>query len=249
MIIAVSGKGGVGKTMLAALLARTFSEETSNLLAIDADPDSNLPDALGVKVEKTIGDVREEILESRNRSPGKTLHDVLEYHVMDTIEETDKLDLLEMGRPEGAGCYCAVNHVLRAIIDKWAKGYDVVIIDTEAGLEHLSRRTTQDVDIMVVVTDTSKRGIETAKRIKELASELDIAFKRLYVVINRAGKEMAEGIKKALEESGLEVLGAIPEDKNVLEFDYEGRPLTELPEDSPALKEVVAIKDKLVAGA
>jgi CO dehydrogenase maturation factor len=247
MIIAVSGKGGVGKTMLSALLVKIFSEETSNLLAIDADPDSNLPDALGVSVEKTIGDVREEILESRDRSPGTTLHDVLEGHVMDTIEETDGFDLLEMGRPEGAGCYCAVNHVLRAIIDKWAKGYDLVAIDTEAGLEHLSRRTTQDVDVMIVVTDTSKRGIETAKRIKELASELDIAFKRLYVVINRAGKEMAEGIKKTLAESGLEVIGAIPEDKNVLEFDYAGRPLTELPEESPALKEVRIIKEKLIS--
>lgn len=247
MIVAVSGKGGVGKTMLSALLIRTFSEDTSNLLAIDADPDSNLPETLGVNVEKTIGDVREEILESRDRSPGTTLHDVLEGHVMGTIEETDDFDLLEMGRPEGAGCYCAVNHVLRAVIDKWAKSYDLVVIDTEAGLEHLSRRTTQDVDVMIVVTDTSKRGIETAKRIKELASELDIAFKRLYVVINRAQDDMAEGIKKTLEESGLEVLGAIPEDKNVLEFDYEGRPLTELPVDSPAIREVREIKKRLSA--
>ncbi|RMF90518.1 MAG: ATP-binding protein [Methanobacteriota archaeon] len=247
MIIAVSGKGGVGKTMLAALLVRTFSEDTSNLLAIDADPDSNLPEAVGVKVEKTIGDVREEILESRSRSPGSTLHDVLEGHVMDTIEETDRFDLLEMGRPEGAGCYCAVNHVLRAIIDRWAKDYDIVIIDTEAGLEHLSRRTTQDVDVMIVVTDSSKRGIETAKRIKVLASELDISFKELYVVVNRAADDMAEGIKKTLEEAGLKVLGTIPEDRNVLEFDYEGRPLTELPEDSPALQEVRRIKERLSA--
>jgi CO dehydrogenase maturation factor len=249
MIIAVSGKGGVGKTMLSALLVKVFSEEYSDLLAIDADPDSNLPDALGVDVDKTIGDVREEILEARNRSPGKTLHDVLEYHVLGTIEETDNFDLLEMGRPEGSGCYCAVNHVLREIIDKWAKGYKTVIIDTEAGLEHLSRRTTQDVDIMIVVTDTSKRGVETAKRIKTLASELDIEFKKLYVVINRANETMVGGIKKDLEKAGLEVLGAIPEDKNVLKYDYEGRALSELPGDSPALKEVLSIKEKLTAGA
>ena len=246
MIIAVSGKGGVGKTMLSALLVKAFSKDTHNLLAIDADPDSNLPEALGVKVGKTIGDVREEILESRSRSPGSTLHDVLEYHVMDTIEETGAFDLLEMGRPEGSGCYCAVNHILRAVIDKWAKGYAVVIIDTEAGLEHLSRRTTQDVDVMIVVTDTSKRGIETAKRIKQLASELDIEFKKLYVVINRATGEMVEGIKKELEAAGLEVLGAIPEDRNVLEYDYKGRPLVELPLDSPALREVEAIKSRLL---
>jgi CO dehydrogenase maturation factor len=211
MIIAVSGKGGVGKTMLSALLVKVFSDEVPDLLAIDADPDSNLPEALGVNVGKTIGDVREEILEARNRSPGRTLHDVLEYHVLGTIEETDNFDLLAMGRPEGSGCYCAVNQI--------------------------------------VVTDTSKRGIETAKRIKELASELDIEFKKLYVVINRTRENMLQGIKKELAEAGLEVLGAIPEDKNVLEFDYEGKPLTKLPPDSPALKEVTAIKKKLSATA
>ncbi len=247
MNIAVSGKGGVWKTMLSSLLVKVFSDENTNLLAVDADPDSNLPETLGIQVEKTIGDLREQILESRDRSPGSTLQDVLEYHVMDAIEETDKFDLLEMGRPEGAGCYCAVNHILRAIIDKWSKGYDTVIIDTEAGLEHLSRRTTQDVDIMIVVTDTSKRGIETAKRIKALANDLDISFKKLYVVINRADKRMSEGIKKELENSGLAVIGSIPEDKNVLEFDYDGRPLTELPDDSPALKEVAVIKERLTS--
>jgi CO dehydrogenase maturation factor len=204
MLIAVSGKGGVGKTMLSALLVKVLSEEDSDLLAIDADPDSNLPEALGIDLEKTIGDVREEILAARDRSPGKTLHDVLEYHVLGTIEETDNFDLLAMGRPEGSGCYCAVNHMLREIIDKWAKGYKFVIIDTEAGLEHLSRRTTQDVDVMIVVTDTSKRGVETAKRIKELASELDIVFKKLFVVINRSKEGMTQGIKNELSEAGLD---------------------------------------------
>ena len=247
MLIAVSGKGGVGKTMLSTLLIKVFSEDNQDLLAIDADPDSNLPEALGIKIEKTIGDVREQILESRNRSPGKTLHDVLEYHVLGTIEETDNFDLLAMGRPEGSGCYCAVNHLMREIIDTWAKGYKTVIIDTEAGLEHLSRRTTQDVDIMIVVTDTSKRGIETAKRIKTLASELDVEFKKLYVVINRSDEQMVKNIKKDLESADLEVLGAIPEDSNVREFDYEGRPLTELPESSPAMKEVRSIKERLTA--
>jgi CO dehydrogenase maturation factor len=249
MLIAVSGKGGVGKTMLSALLVKVLSDETQDLLAIDADPDSNLPDALGIKVEKTIGDVREEILEARDRSPGKTLQDVLEYHVLATIDETDNFDLLAMGRPEGSGCYCAVNHILREIIDKWAKGYKNTVIDTEAGLEHLSRRTTQDVDVMIVVTDTSKRGIETAKRIKELATELDIDFKKLYVVINRANGEMVGGIKKELEKSGLEVLGAIPEDKNVLDFDYKGKPLTDLPADTPAVKEIIVIKNRLLTVA
>jgi CO dehydrogenase maturation factor len=233
--------------MLSALLVKVFSEESQDLLAIDADPDSNLPDALGVKLEKTIGDVREEILEARNRSPGKTLHDVLEYHVLGTIGETDNFDLLAMGRPEGAGCYCAVNHVLREVIDKWAKGYQIVVIDTEAGLEHLSRRTTQDVDTMIVVTDTSKRGVETAKRIKVLASELNIEFNKFLVVINRADEGMVERIRNELEAAGLEVLGSIPEDRNILEFDREGRPLIELPMDSPALREVLKIKEKLRA--
>lgn len=245
MIIAVSGKGGVGKTMVAALLVKHYADDKLDVLAVDADPDSNLPEALGITEVKTIGDTREEILKSRDRSPGKTLRDVVEYHILDAITETDKFDLIVMGRPEGSGCYCAVNHILKEIIDVWSKNYDRVIIDAEAGLEHLSRRTTQDVDVMIVVTDASQRSVTTAARIEELAKELDIKFKHVFAVINRASEKEAEEIKKQLAGKGLKVIGAVPEDVLVREYDLKGRPLIELPENSAALKSTKLIKEKI----
>lgn len=247
MIIAVSGKGGTGKTMLSALLIRALAEENKyDILAIDSDPDSNLPEALGVEVEKTIGDIREELLDRReNLPPGMSWRQLLEYEAMDSLVETDRFDLLSMGRPEGPGCYCAVNHVLREIIDGMAKNYDYVVIDTEAGLEHLSRRTTQNVDTMLVVTDTSKRGMATAKRIKELADELHIKFSRLGVVINRATPEVEEKLESYAREIGMEVVGVVPEDELVKKFDLEGKPLIHLPEDSKAYTAVKNIAKKI----
>ncbi len=248
MIIAVSGKGGTGKTMLSALLVRALAEEEKyDILAIDADADSNLPEALGVEVEKTIGDIREELLEKReNLPPGMSWRQLLEYETMDALVETKSFDLLSMGRPEGPGCYCAANHVLREIIDTMAKNYDYVIIDTEAGLEHLSRRTTQNVDTMLVVTDTSKRGITTAKRIKELADELHIKFENLGVVINRITPKIEEKLENYVREIGIEVMGVIPEDELVKSFDMEGKPLIQLPDESKAYTAVKEIAKKLM---
>jgi CO dehydrogenase maturation factor len=245
MIIAVSGKGGTGKTVVSSLLVRLL-KDSGDLLVIDADPDSNLPEVLGTPVEKTIGDVREELLEERDKlAPEMSWANLLEYKIQGAMEETDEYDLLSMGRPEGPGCYCAVNNVLRGIIDKLAKNYDHVVIDTEAGLEHLSRRTTQDVDIMLVVTDSSRRGLETARRIVDLASHLKIKFKDIPVIINRTSPENEEILKKAAEEMGLKVIGVIPEDEGVRTLDMEGRPLTELPEDSGALRAVKDITERL----
>ncbi len=247
MIIAVSGKGGTGKTVIASLLVRSLAERNAyDILAIDSDPDSNLPEALGVEVERTIGDIREELLEKRDSlSPGMSWRSQLEYEAMRAIVETRAFDLISMGRPEGPGCYCAANHVLREIIDTLAKNYDYVIIDTEAGLEHLSRRTTQNVDVMLVVTDTSKRGITTAARIKELAEELQVKFSDIYVVINRATAETKEKLQEYAREIGLEVIGIVPEDENVRRYDYEGKPLIELPDDTPALRAVREIAEKI----
>lgn len=248
MIIAVSGKGGTGKTVVSSLLVKVLSEKDEyDILAIDADPDANFSDALGVSAEKTIGSVREGIIKDRDqRSPTQSWRSKLEYDVLGATIETDKFDILVMGRPEGQGCYCPVNHVLREIIDKTAKNYDYVIIDTEAGLEHLSRRTTEDVDIMLVVTDPSKRGITTAQRIKELSENLLINFKGIYLVANRTSPENEEKIREYAGEIGLEVLGFIPEDEKVSEFDFTGRPLMEL-KDSKALSSVEKIVERLAA--
>lgn len=248
MIIAVSGKGGTGKTLVSSLLIKALSDTQNDILAIDADPDSNLPEALGVDVHKTVGDVREELKEdtARGRIPtGMNKWDILDYKIMESIVETPNFDLLVMGRPEGSGCYCAVNNMLRRIIENLSSNYDVIVIDTEAGLEHLSRRTTQNVDVMLVVTDKSKRGILTAQRIGQLAEELEIKFQELYLVLNRVNAENEEEILKKAKETGLEMVGVIYEDDEVTQYDIEGRPLVELPDESNTVKTVSGILSRI----
>jgi CO dehydrogenase maturation factor len=250
VIIAVSGKGGTGKTLVSSLLIKALSDTKKDILAIDADPDSNLPEALGVDVHKTVGDVREELKEDTakgNIPQGMNKWDILDYRVMESIIETPNFDLLVMGRPEGSGCYCAVNNMLRRIIENLSSNYDMIIIDTEAGLEHLSRRTTQNVDVMLVVTDKSKRGMLTAQRIGQLADELEIKFQDLYLVLNRVNTENKEEILKKAKETGLEMVGVIHEDDEVTQYDIEGRPLVELPDESNTVKAVSGILSRIIS--
>ncbi|MCK9152176.1 AAA family ATPase [Methanobacterium alcaliphilum] len=249
MIIAVSGKGGTGKTMVSATLIKLLMQTDKDILAIDADPDSNLPEALGVPVEKTVGDVREELKKdtaSGSIPASANKWDILDYKIMESIIETPNFDLLVMGRPEGSGCYCAVNNMLRKIIETLSSNYDAIVIDTEAGLEHLSRRTTQNVDVMLVVTDTSHRGILTAQRIGELAKELDINFKELYLVLNRVKKDNEEVLRKKVAEIGIELVGIIYEDSIVSEYDMAGKPLIELPDESYPVKSITDIINKIL---
>ncbi|MBA2859953.1 AAA family ATPase [Methanococcus maripaludis] len=249
MIIAVTGKGGVGKTLLSSLIIRNLTKSGKNILAIDADPDSNLPEALGVEVTKTVGDAREELkkeVRSGNTSPEMDMWNSLDYKIMESIIETPEFDLLVMGRPEGSGCYCAVNNMLRKIIETVSSNYDIVVIDTEAGLEHLSRRTTQNVDTLLVVTDSSKRGILTASRIKELAKELDISFKNLYLVLNRIKPENEENVRETVKNFGLDIIGIIYDDELTASYDMEGKPLFELPDDSETVNSVSKIVEKIL---
>ncbi len=248
MIIAVSGKGGTGKTMVSSLLIKALSDTDLDILAIDADPDSNLPETLGIDVYKTVGDVREDLKEdtAKGRIPvGMNKWDILDSHIMESIIETPKYDLLAMGRPEGSGCYCAVNNMLRKIIENLSSNYDVIIIDTEAGLEHLSRRTTQNVDVMLVVTDKSKRGMLTAQRIGKLSNDLDINIKELYLVLNRVTTENEEEILQKAKNTGLKMAGVIYEDDEVTKFDLEGRPLMDLPNESNTVKAVSGILSRI----
>ncbi len=249
MIIAVSGKGGTGKTLLSSLLIKALSENQKDVLAIDADPDSNLPEALGVEVFKTVGDVREELkVDTANGSIPKEMNkwDILDYKIMEAVVETPNFDLLVMGRPEGSGCYCAVNNILRKIIETLSKNYDYIVIDTEAGLEHLSRRTTQNVDTMLVVTDKSKRGMLTAQRIGELAKELDINFKDIFLVVNRITPNNKDLILKKAEDTEIEIIGTINEDSQVSEYDVEGIPLVNLSADSDSVKAVSKIVSRIL---
>jgi len=249
VIIAVSGKGGTGKTLLSSLLIKELSEKGKDVLAIDADPDSNLPEALGVEVLKTVGDVREELkIDTAQGNIPKEMNkwDILDYKIMEAVIETPGFDLLVMGRPEGSGCYCAVNNILRKIIETLSKNYDYIVIDTEAGLEHLSRRTTQNVDTMLVVTDKSKRGMLTAQRIGELANELDIKFKDIFLVVNRITPENKDLILKKAEDTDIEIIGTIYDDSQVAEYDIEGIPLINLSNDSDSVKAVSNIVSRIL---
>jgi CO dehydrogenase maturation factor len=238
-VIAITGKGGTGKTAVAGMLIKHLSSDSKMLLAIDSDPDSNLPDVLGIKVDKTIGDMREFMLQERDRMPPDTNKErVLESKVYEVLTEMPGYDLLVMGRPEGSGCYCFANNLLRGIMDRILKNYDLTIIDTAAGLEHLSRRIIRDVDELLVVTDGSRRGLQTAERIKELAKSLNLNIKNMHVIANKVTPENRERIEEYAKELKMDLIGIVPFDGTLAHFDLEGRPLSELPDDSPALRGV-----------
>jgi len=234
LAIAVSGKGGVGKTFISSMLVKQLSEY-GTVLAIDADPDSNLPEALGVTVTKSVGEAREAITNAPARSKvASAKEEYLKLALHEAVEEFPQFDLIAMGRSEGEGCYCAVNHVIRQVIDSRARGYDFTVVDCHAGLEHLSRRTTRDVDVMLIVTDPTKNGMLTARRIKELAEELSIDFGASLVVVNRVTEETRSLVDKMAEESGLDIAAYIPYDPLVAQFDLLGKPVTDIPRDSAA---------------
>jgi len=236
--IVVAGKGGTGKTLVSALLVRD-QRRHGPVLAIDADPDANLPELLGVEVEQTVGQIRESLLHHQTRhTDGSTvpIEKLFEQRIMEAIVEEDDYDLLVMGRSEGEGCYCAVNHILRRLIDTQVQNYPTVVIDSEAGLEHISRRTARDVDLMLMVTDTSARGVNTARRVSELGRELRVDFGRVLVLVNKATETTRPLIAGQAEAAGLELLGFLPFDPAVLENDAQGRPIWDLPDDGPLMR-------------
>ncbi len=249
LVLAVSGKGGTGKTSLAALMIKVLSESGNrSILAIDADPDSNLSNVLGFPVTKTVGEALSNFKKELDKGevlPTMIKKDLLESRIFEVLEETRGFDIMTIGRTEGAGCYCAVNDFLTDIIDTLSKNYDLTVIDMEAGLEHLSRRTDRGVDIMVIVTDPSALGFQTAKRIKELAKEVRIDFKKVYLVGNRSSHVMENMILKISIEFGIELAGAIPEDKVIQEFNLKGKSMIELPLDNPALAAVKKIVERI----
>jgi len=249
LAIAVSGKGGVGKTFISSMLVRRLSEY-GTVLGIDADPDSNLPEALGVAATKNVGEAREYISNAPARSKvaaAKEEHLKLALH--ESVEEFPDFDLLVMGRSEGEGCYCAVNHVIRQVIDSRARGYDFTVVDCHAGLEHLSRRTTRDVDIMVIVTDATKNGMLTGKRIEELSGELSIDFGATLVVLNRVTEEMRPRAEQMAKELGLEIAVYVPYEPLVAECDFMGNAVTEIPRESPASQAIDELCRKITSYA
>ena len=249
--IAVAGKGGTGKTTVAALLIQYLVQnKKGSVLAIDADPSTNLNLALGVDLEETIGDIREEALYevARGGLSGMSKHDYLEVRINQALVEAPGFDLLAMGRPEGPGCYCAANHILRLSIDRLAKSYDYVVIDNEAGLEHLSRRTTQDVDLLLIVSDPTMRGVIAAWRVADLIRELKTKAAHIRLLVNRAPLDgdgrptLPSPLEQAIAQKGLQLAGLLPEDGTVAHYDAQGKPLVDLPEGTPlrrAMREVI----------
>jgi len=248
-VLAISGKGGVGKTTMAALMIKNLTDaKQRSLLVIDANPDSNLSDLLGISVPMTLGMAAMEMKKAIDKGevpPERTKREILEYRVFDILKETPNFDLLVMGRTEGEGCYCIVNDLLTDIIDSLSKNYDLTLMDMEAGLEHLSRRTDRDVDIMVIVTDPSSMGFQTTRRIKELAEEVHIDFKKIYLIGNRFRPEMESMLKEEASKMGIEFAGMIPDDSDILKYNLSGRPLVELPPQNPALSAAKDILTKM----
>ena len=251
-VFAVTGKGGVGKTTMASLAVGYLVDKGCKpLLAVDADSNSNLDLALGVELGKTIGGVREELSEQTQKGTlpaGMAKQDILEMQIEQALVETPGFGLISMGRPEGPGCYCAINNMLRVFLERLNKSYQCVVIDNEAGMEHLSRRTTRGIDVMFVVSDPSMRGLATAIRIRDLAVEMEIGVGSYRLVLSRVRGELAKPLADEIAGLDIEFAGVIPDDPQVASFDEEGRPLIELGEDSAARAAVGRIMAGVLEG-
>ena len=251
--IAVAGKGGTGKTTISALVIDYLTKkEAGTVLAIDADPSTNLNLALGVPLEDTVGDVREETATAVGGSSamgGLSKWDYLDLRINEALVEETGFDLLAMGRPEGPGCYCAANNILRSSVDHLSDAYDYIVIDNEAGLEHLSRRTTRDVDLLILVSDPTLRGIIAAGRVAELVDELKTAVGATFLIVNRVnGDTLPEPLSRAIEEHNLTLAGLIPADPAVNELDALGEPIVKLPADAAIRRSLASILASLNGG-
>jgi CO dehydrogenase maturation factor len=257
--IALAGKGGVGKTTIAGMVIKYLVQtQSSPVLAIDADPSSNLNMVLGLELDWTVGDIREDMLDQVKSSlaiggaamgslpGGTTKRDYLDFQIRSSLAEGDYFDLIAMGRSEGPGCYCAVNHNMRDVIDQISKNYRYIVIDNEAGMEHLSRRTTRDVEHLFIVSDPTQRGLVAAERIAGFRNDLDIHIENSYLILNRLPNQLPPPLKDYIDKLELPLLGVIPADSELTAFEFSGQPLVELGDDSPVYKAVVKIMEQII---
>ena len=257
--IALAGKGGVGKTTIAGMVIKYLvKSQPGAVLAIDADPSSNLNMVLGLDLDWTVGDIREDMLSQVKESlvqggaamgtmpGGVSKHDYLDMQIRSSLAEGERFDLIAMGRSEGPGCYCAVNHNLRDVVDSISRNYAYVVIDNEAGMEHLSRRTTRDVQHMLVVSDPTQRGIVAAERIAGFRNDLDISIDNAYLIINRLNGEMPAELQKRIDELDIPLLGTVPASVELSEFEFSGRPLVDLGDESQVYQAVAKMMEKIL---
>jgi len=257
--IALAGKGGVGKTTIAAMVIKYLAQARDGaILAIDADPSSNLNMVLGLDLDWTVGDIREDMLAQVKSSlttggaamgslaGGVSKREYLDYHIRNSLAEGSAFDLIAMGRSEGPGCYCAVNHNLREVVDAISKNYRYVVIDNEAGMEHLSRRTTRDVQHMLIVSDPTQRGLVAAERIASFRNELDIDIENAYLILNRLSGPIPPELEKFIEKLDIPLLGVVPADEELSSFEFSGRPLVEMRNDSPVYRKVAEMMGEML---
>jgi CO dehydrogenase maturation factor len=245
--IAVAGKGGTGKTTFCALLIRYLIENGKvPVLAVDADANANLNEALGLKIENdTVSELISKTKDLHGIPEGMSQETYIEYKLNASLAEGKNVDLLVMGGPDGPGCFCFPNNILRKYLDNLTKGYEYIVMDNEAGLEHISRRTTQDVDHLFVISDNSARSVRSAGRVNELVKQIKTKVNNIYLVITKATMQDIDVLKDEIEKTGLKLAGVIPADPAITEFDIKGKPLFELPESSEAVKAVYSTLQKL----
>jgi CO dehydrogenase maturation factor len=244
--IALAGKGGTGKTTLAGLLIKyLIKHHRTPVLAVDADSNANLNEVLGLAVDGTLGKAREEM--KKGQVPNGMTKDVfMSMKLEQAVVESECYDLVAMGRPEGAGCYCAANSLLTGFLEKLVDNYPYIVMDNEAGMEHISRLTTKNVNVLLLVSDPSRRGLQAALRIEELARELNIGVGKSYLVINQVKEPPSAAVLKMVADAGVELVGTVPADRTVYDFDSQGRPTIQMPETSPSVQAAFAIFNRIV---
>ena len=245
--IAVAGKGGVGKTTTCGMIIDYLcNKKNGPVLVVDADANANLNEVLGVEVETSLGEIREEMARAELKGTlpaGMTKADYADFKFSSAIIEEDDFDMLVMGRTQGKGCYCYVNGVLKTQVDKYAKNYSYIVMDNEAGLEHVARGTLPKVDTMLLISDCSRRGIQAAARVAEIVNEMELNPAQMGLIVNRAPEgKLDDGVMEEIQKHGLKLLGVLPQDEGVYRCDCDGEPSAKLPDSNPvkaAVKQVM----------
>ena len=244
--IALAGKGGTGKTTVAGMLIKYLVKSGKTpILAVDADCNANLNEVLGLEVADTLGNAREEMKKGVVPS-GMTKDIFMSMKLEQAVVESDGYDLIVMGQPEGSGCYCAANTLLTGFLEKLSGNYPYIVMDNEAGMEHISRLTTSNVDILLTVSDTSRRGLQAAIRINQLAKDLNVGVGKSYLIINQIKEKPSDIVLDMIQKANLELAGTIPEDDAIYEFDLNGKPTVDIPNNNKAIQAAFQIFDRII---